>query len=201
MVDLTTRWLGLTLRSPLVVGASPIADDLDTARQLVASGAGALVLRSVFEEQIVAEQLATHRFVDSYTDLDAETSGYFADLEATTEPPLPVLAHLTRLRDAVDVPVVASLNGTTPGGWTRYARQLQDAGAAAVELNLYDIATRLDETGEIIERRQLDTVRAVVDAVTVPVSVKLSPFYASVPGFVRRRHEAGATGVVLLKRF
>jgi len=201
MVDLTTRWLGLTLRSPLVVGASPISDNLDTARQLADVGAGALVLRSVFEEQIVAEQLATYQFVDSYSDLDAETSGFFPDAGDTTPPPLPILAHLTQLKSAVDIPVIASLNGTTPGGWTSYARQLQNAGADAIELNLYDIATRLDETGQIIETRQLDTVRAVVDAVEIPVSVKLSPFYASVPGFVAQLQQAGAAGVVLFNRF
>jgi dihydroorotate dehydrogenase (fumarate) len=201
MVDLTTQWLGLTLRSPLVVGASPLTDDIAKARHLVDAGAGAVILRSLFEEQLINEQLAAHRFLDSHVDTNAEATSFFPDANVFALGAEPTLASLRRLKAAVDVPVIASLNGTTSGGWTGYARNLQDAGADAIELNLYEVATRLDEPSSDIEARQLDVVAAVVAAVSVPVSVKLSPFYASVPAMAARIDTAGASGVVVFNRF
>ena len=201
MVDLSTDWLGLQLRSPLVVGASPLCDDTAAARRLVDAGAGAVVLHSLFEEQLVADQLAAHRFFDSYVDTNAEARSFLPDTEVFAVGAAPILNRITQLQSALDVPVVASLNGITPGGWTVFARYLERAGADAVELNLYDIATDLDETGEQIESRQAEVVSEVVGAVTIPVSVKLSPFYASVPAFVARLERAGAAGVVLFNRF
>jgi dihydroorotate dehydrogenase (fumarate) len=201
MADLTTEWLGLTLRSPLVVGASPLTDHIDAACRLVEAGAGAIVLPSLFEEQLVNEQLAAHRFLDNYVDTNAEARSVLADTNVFALGAEPTVAHLRRLKAAVDVPVIASLNGTTPGGWTGYARDLQDAGTDAIELNLYEIATRLDVTSDEVESRQLDVVAAVVAAVQIPVSVKLSPFYASVPAMVARLDAAGASGVVVFNRF
>ncbi|MCC6434834.1 MAG: dihydroorotate dehydrogenase-like protein [Acidimicrobiales bacterium] len=198
--DLTARWLGLTLRSPLVIGASPVSDDVPVVQRCIAAGAGAVVLRSLFEEQLVLDQLAAHRYVDSHVDSHAEAMTFLPDsvfdLGAT-----PTLRRLRRLKAAVDVPVIASLNGTTPGGWTAYARDLQDAGADAIELNLYEVATGLHQHSADIEDRQIDVVASVVAAVQVPVSVKLSPFYASVPAFVARIDQAGAAGVVLFNRY
>jgi dihydroorotate dehydrogenase (fumarate) len=201
MVDLTCTWLGLELASPLVVGASPLCDTTAAARRFVDAGAGAIVLRSLFEEQLVADQLAAHRFFDSHVDTNAEARSFLADTEVFAIGATPTTDRIHALTDTVDVPIIASLNGVTPGGWTTYARQLQDAGAAAIELNLYDVATDLAETGEEIERRQLQVVADVVAEVTVPVSVKLSPFYASVPSFVARLADAGAAGVVLFNRY
>lgn len=201
MVDLGTRWLGLDLASPLVVGASPIADDVGALPEYVAAGAGAVVLRSVFEEQLVAEQLAAHRFIDLNVDNDAEARSFLPDSQVYALGPEPALAHLERVRAAVDVPVIASLNGVTPGGWTDVARRMASSGADAIELNLYDIATGFDESGEDIESRQAEVVSSVVGAVDIPVSVKLSPFYTSMPSFVRRLEQAGASGVVLFNRF
>ncbi len=201
MVDLSCSWLGLPLRSPLVVGASPLCDTGDTARRLVDAGAGAVVMHSLFEEQLVADQVAAHLFFDSHVDTDAEARSFLADTDVFSVGSAPLLRRIEVLRDSLDVPVIASLNGVTPGGWTMYARQLADAGAAAIELNLYDVATDIDETGDAVERRQLDVVCDVVASVEVPVSVKLSPFYASVPSFAARLVTVGAAGVVLFNRF
>lgn len=201
MVDLTTDWLGLTLRSPLVVGASPLCDTSVAARHFVDAGAGAVVMHSLFEEQLIADQLAAHRFFDSNVDTNAEARSFLADTDVFAVGAGPTLDRIAALTDTLDIPVIASLNGVTPGGWTGYARQLQDSGAAAIELNLYDIATDIAESGDQIEQRQLRVVADVVAAVSVPVSIKLSPFYASVPSFVGRLATAGAAGVVLFNRF
>lgn len=201
MADLSTRWLGLTLRSPLVVAASPLSRDPDAIAAAVASGAGAVVMHSLFEEQLIHEQMAAHRFLDSRTDLDAEARSFLPASEVFAIDAEPYLAELDRLRRRVDVPVLASLNGTTPGGWTSYARRLESAGADALELNLYDVATSPDETGAAVEERQLEVVRSVVGCVRLPVTVKLSSFYASVPSFVRRLEQAGARGVTVFNRF
>lgn len=200
MTDLRTRWLGLDLRSPLVVGASPLVDDVDQIRRLAHAGAGAVVMRSLFEEQLVAEELAFHRYFDQRVDLDAEAQSFLPAI-GTDIGSTPYIRLLKRLQDALDVPVIASLNGTSPGGWTKYAVDLDDAGAAAIELNLYEVATRLDEPGPVVEERQLEVVRSVVESVGIPVSVKISPFYASVPAFVARLAEAGASGIVVFNRF
>jgi dihydroorotate dehydrogenase (fumarate) len=182
MVDLSVQWLGLELRSPLVVGASPLSDTAALAHRLVAAGAGAIVLRSLFEEQIVADQLAAHRFFDAHVDINAEARSFLPDSDVFSVASTPTTDRLRALKDAVDVPVLGSLNGVTPGGWVHHARELVEAGADAIELNLYDVATDPGESGEEVERRQLRVVESVVDEVDVPVSVKLSPAYTSVPG-------------------
>ncbi len=201
MVDLECDWMGLRLRSPLIVGASPLCSTPSAARRFVDAGAGAVVMASLFEEQLIADQVAAHRFFDSYIDTNAEARSFLPETDVFSVASTPTLNLVTTLASELDVPVIASLNGVTPGGWTGYAEQLQEAGAAAIELNLYDIATDLSETGEHIELRQLHVVREVVAATRVPVSVKLSPFYASVPSFVARLAEAGAAGVVMFNRF
>lgn len=201
MVDLTCEWLGLRLRNPIVVGASPLCDTTESASALVAAGAGAVVVHSLFEEQLIADQVSAQRYLDSHIDFNAEASSFLPETDVFAGGARPTLEHISRLADTLDVPVVASLNGVTPGGWTTYARELVGAGASAVELNLYDVATDLAETGEAIEQRQLRVVTDVVGTVDVPVSVKLSPFYASVPNFVSRLESVGAAGVVLFNRF
>ncbi len=201
MVDLSTSWLGLTLKSPLVVAASPLSRDPEAIARAVAAGAGAVVMRSLFEEQLIHEQMAVHRFIDSRRDMDAETQSIPLGPEASSVGAEPYLAELGRLKQRVDVPVLASLNGTSPGGWTAYAKRLESAGADALELNLYEVATSPDETGAAVEARQLEVVRSVVQSVKVPVSVKLTSFYASVPAFVRSLEQAGARGVVVFNRF
>jgi len=201
MVDLSTTWLGLPLRSPFVVAASPLSRDPDAIARAVASGASAVVMHSLFEEQLIHEQMAAHRFIDARIDMDAEAQSVLPRSDAFSVDAEPYLAELERLKERVDVPVVASLNGTTPGGWTSYARRLESAGADALELNLYEVATSPDESGAAVEQRQLEVVRSVVHAVKLPVSVKLTSFYASVPAFVRSLEQAGARGVVVFNRF
>jgi dihydroorotate dehydrogenase (fumarate) len=202
MADLTTDWLGLSLRSPLVVGASPLTKSVDDALRLVDAGAGAVVLASVFEEQVVADQLAAHRYLDSQVDHDAEARSFLPDVDAAASGPAPTIRHLQTLRAALDVPVIASLNGVTPGGWTDLARRLADAGADALELNLYEPPVALEQSSADIENRQLDVVAAVVAAAGgVPVAVKLSPFYAGLPAFASRLAAAGAAGIVVFNRF
>ncbi|WP_417567158.1 dihydroorotate dehydrogenase-like protein [Marinobacter sp.] len=201
MTDLTTRWLGLDLRSPLVVGAGPLTDDLDALKACVQNGAGAVVMHSLFEEQLVAEQMAAHRFIDSRINMDAEARSFFPESEVFEMGSGSYLKRLELLQSSLDVPVIASLNGISPGGWTQHARELEDAGASAIELNLYDLATDPSDTATTLEQRQLDVVRSVVEQVTIPVSVKLSPFYSALPAFVGGVEAAGAKGLVLFNRF
>lgn len=201
MVDLTTRWLGFTLESPLVLGASPLTEDIDALVACVEHGASAIVMRSLFEEQLVAEQLAAHRYLDSHVDMDAEARTFLADTDVFSLGPDRYLKQLAKLRARLPVPVLASLNGVTPGGWTDLAARLAGAGASALELNLYEVATDPNEDAASLERRHLHTVETVVAAAKIPVSVKLSPFYSALPNFVRRLGQAGAAGVVVYNRF
>jgi dihydroorotate dehydrogenase (fumarate) len=201
MADLSTQWLGLSLRSPLVVGASPLSQDPDAVAAAVDAGAGAVIMHSLFEEQLVHEQMAMHRFIDARLDMDAEARSVLPTAALPATDVEQYLRELDRLRRRVDVPILGSLNGTTPGGWTSYASRLESAGVDALELNLYEVATSPDEDGAAVERRQLEVVRSVVAAVKLPVSVKLSPFYASLPAFARSLEQAGAAGVVVFNRF
>ncbi|WLD12836.1 dihydroorotate dehydrogenase-like protein [Planctellipticum variicoloris] len=201
MVDLATDWVGLRLSSPLLVGASPLTDDLDALHACVEGGAGAVVMRSLFEEQIVAEQLGAHRWIDSHVDMNAEARTFLPESDVFGLGSGPYVARLRKLRDALNVPVIASLNGTTVGGWIDLACDLEQAGAAAVELNLYEVITDLSETAAVVEARQLAVVQSVVDKVQIPVIVKLSPFYSSLPGFARQLEQTGARAIVLFNRF
>jgi len=201
MADLSTTWLGVPLRSPLVVAASPLSRDPSAIAAAVNAGAGAVVMHSLFEEQLIHEQMGAHRFVDTRTDLDAEARSVLPAASILSMDAEPYLFELGRLRETVDVPIVASLNGATPGGWTSYAQRLESAGASALELNLYDLATSPEESGAAVELRQLEVVKSVVSAVTVPVTVKLSVFYASLPSFVQRLEQSGVRGVAVFNRY
>lgn len=201
MVDLHTAWLGLELESPIVVAASPLSDDPEAIAEAVAAGAGAVVMRSLFEEQLTVEQMAAHHFIDAYAESHAEAKTFLPDVDVFSLGVEPYVRRLERLRKRVDVPVLASLNGVTPGGWTEFASKLEDAGASAIELNLYDVVTSPEETSADVEARQLGVVAAVASSVDIAVAVKLSPFYASLPAFVRRLEQAGARGVVVYNRF
>ena len=200
-MNLSTEYLGLSLPHPLVAGASPLADDVDGVRRLEDAGAAAIVLRSLFEEQITREQLSEFDNLDRHGDSFAEAASYFPTPDAYALGPFEYLNHLRRAKEAVRVPVIASLNGATPGGWLEYARLMEQAGADALELNLYRIATNPDTTGADIERQAIDTVREVKKAVSIPVAVKLSPFYSAFAHVARELDRAGADGLVLFNRF
>jgi dihydroorotate dehydrogenase (fumarate) len=201
MADLSTQWLGLALASPVVVAASPVADDVSRAMAMERAGAGAVIARSVFEEQYVDEQLAAHALFDGRMDADAEARTMLAESARWVFEPIAYVAQVRALKGALGVPVIGSLNGVSPGGWVTFATALEEAGADAIELNLYELGANPDEEGAAVERRQLAVVRAVCAAASVPVTVKLSPSYASVPSFARRVKEAGARGVTLFNRF
>lgn len=193
--------MGLRLSSPLVVAACPISRDPQAAELAVASGAGAIVMHSLFEEQLVEEQWSAHSFLDNHADAHAEASSYLPDSRVFSQLADAYAAELERLRARVGVPVLASLNGCTPGGWVQHARRLADAGADALELNLYDVATLALESGQEIEDRQIELVASVVAALRIPVAVKLTPFHSSLPAFVHRLEQVGVRGVTLFNRF
>jgi dihydroorotate dehydrogenase (fumarate) len=182
-------------------GASPLVDDLDTVRRLEDAGASAIVMHSLFEEQITGEKLATVYHMELYADSYAEAMSYFPRTEDFALGPDQYLEQIRRIKETVRVPVIGSLNGSTPGGWIDYARQIEQAGADALELNTYFVATDSQETGEAVERRILEVVRAVIDSVEIPVAVKISPFFSSLANFVARLDELGVDGLILFNRF
>lgn len=200
-MDLSTRYLGLKLNSPLVVSASPLSEELDSIRRMEDAGAAAVVLYSLFEEQIVGEALALDRHLSFATESFPEALTWFPEPSEFRLGPDAYLEHLRRAKEAVDIPIIGSLNGNSPGGWTSYARRIEEAGADAIELNIYYIPTDEQMTGADVEQNYIDILRLVRQSVTIPVAVKLSPFFSSLSSMVRRLEEAGANGLVLFNRF
>ncbi|MEO8571843.1 MAG: dihydroorotate dehydrogenase-like protein [Chloroflexota bacterium] len=200
-VDLATTYLGLRLRSPLVASASPLTGDPATARRLEDAGAGAIVLPSLFEEEILNEEIELNRSIETGTEQFAEALDYFPRIDSFEGIGDRYLRRLERIRKQASIPVIASLNATSAGGWVRYAERIQDAGADALELNIYRIAADPSASGVDIENADLDLIAAVRAAVTIPLAVKLSPFYSSVANFAGRVIERGANGLVLFNRF
>ena len=196
---LATRYLGLELAHPFVPGASPLADDLDNARRLEDAGAPALVLHSLFEEQIAHEQ--AHHAAGGLRPPPSDARRVTPGPERFAHGPEDYLEHLARLRHALSIPVIASLNGTTLGGWLSYARFLQQAGASALELNVYSVASDPHLSSAAIEARTVEMLCALKEQVDLPIAVKLSPFYTGLAHFARQLEEAGADGLVLFNRF
>lgn len=201
MIDLTSRWLGLTLRSPLVMSPSPLGEDLDAIRRAEDAGAGAVVLPSLFEEQLVVESADLDRQLSHGAHSHPEADSYFPEMPGFQLGPDAYLDHLRRAKAAVDMPVIASLNGISSGGWIEYARQIEDAGADALELNVYYVATDLDRSGADVEHRYVELVRDVRREVGIPVAVKLGPYFSAFAHFAQRLDQAGADGLVLFNRF
>lgn len=199
-MDLSIDYLGLRLKHPIMPGASPLVDDLDTVRRLEDAGAAAIVMHSLFEEQVSREGRAALRHMDAHEGMQAEADSYFPSSDVFALGPVAYLERLGKIRAAVDVPVIASLNGATPGGWCEYAALMQEAGAHAIELNLYALPTDPAEDGASVEARLVDVVREVRRVVHVPLAVKLSPFVTSMPSFVRKLDAVGASGYVLFNR-
>jgi dihydroorotate dehydrogenase (fumarate) len=200
-VDLRTTYLGLELRSPLVASPSPLTGELDGLRRLEAAGVGAVVLPSLFEEQLTHDQLELDRLLETTADHVGEAQSYFPDLEDYNTGPWTYLDHITQAKRALSVPVIASLNGITPGGWVGHAKRMRDAGADALELNLYTVATDPGVGAAELEARYLDLVAQVREAVSTPLAVKLSPFFTALANFAARLDAAGVDGLVLFNPF
>lgn len=200
-MDLSTTYLGFKLPHPIMPGASPWGLDLDKVRQMEDAGASAIVMPSLFEEQIIKEGLATTAAMDTPANSFAEALSYFPDVDEFRIGPEEYLEKIRKIKAAVKVPVIASLNGATKGGWLDYARLMAQAGADALSLNIYYLATDMDECGREVESRTVDLLKAVKAEVNIPVGVKLSPFYSSIPCIAGQLDKAGADGLVLFNRF
>lgn len=200
-MDMSTTYLGFKLDHPFIAGASPMSETPDGARMLEEAGAGLIVMPSLFEEQVRSESVATTRAVDSSQNQFAEALSYLPEPEGFSIGPEDYLERVRKIKQSVSVPVCASLNGQTPGGWVRYATMIEEAGADALELNLYHVAVDPTVTGQEMEQRDLDLVKMVRDAVKLPIAVKLSPFYSSLPNFARKLDGLGVRGLILFNRF
>jgi len=200
-VDLRTRYLGLPLAHPIVASASPLTGSLDGLKQLEAAGAAAVVLPSLFEEQLEHEEMSTHNLMLYGAELSPEARGFFPEPQSQASSADRYLALIADAKRALKVPVIASLNGYTPGGWTKIARQFEEAGADAIELNVYFLATSLEDTSAAVEARYIELVQSVAGEVKIPVAIKVAPFFSAMANMAQRLTQAGASGLVLFNRF
>jgi dihydroorotate dehydrogenase (fumarate) len=200
-IDLSTTYLGLKLKNPLVASASPMCADVGNVRRLEDAGASAVVLHSLFEEQIELESEELDRFITEGSELSPEAITHFPELMQRVMGPEAYLAHIVKCRQAVKIPIIASLNGTTKGGWLGYAKQMEQAGASALELNIYYIPVDPNVTSERVEQQYVDLVRAVKAEVKIPVAIKLGPYFSAMANMAKRLDAAGADGLVLFNRF
>jgi dihydroorotate dehydrogenase (fumarate) len=201
MIDLSTAYLGLKLKSPLVVSSSPLTESLDNIRRLEEAGAAAVVLPSIFEEQLTLEGEALERDLNRGAESFAESLSYFPAYEDYRHGQDVYLAQISRAKAACSIPILASLNGATAKGWVRFAKEIEQAGADAIELNTYSLATGFSDTSATIEKGIVQLVRQVKEATSIPVAVKLSPQYTSIPHLAKELDNAGANGLVLFNRF
>jgi dihydroorotate dehydrogenase (fumarate) len=199
--ELTTTYLGLTLRNPVVASASPLTGSVETLRRLEEAGVAAAVLPSLFEEQIVRDEKRVHALYEYQAYSTAESLSYFPEVRDYNVGPREYLRTIAAAKQAVRIPIMASLNGCTPGGWTRFAKLFQNAGADAIELNIYFVATDPQESAADVEERYLDLVASVRHSVSIPVAVKIGAQFTNLANFVHRLAEAGADGVVLFNRY
>jgi len=200
-MDLSTSYMGLNLKNPLVVSSAPLCEDVDNIRRMEEADAAAVVLHSLFEEQITLESHDLDRYLTQGTESFAEALTYFPELGEYKLGPDEYLEHIHRAKDAVDIPVLGSLNGVSTGGWIKYAKMIEEAGADGLELNIYYIPTNPDMTSKQIEEMYADLVRDVKTSVSIPVAIKLSPYFSSTPNLARNLDQAGASALVLFNRF
>lgn len=200
-MDLSTNYLGLKLRTPLVVSASPLSEEIDNIRRMEDAGASAVVLYSIFEEQLSRDRIELHQRLQQGTDSYAEALTYFPEAGEYRLGPEEYLRHINLAKSAIRIPVIASLNGSSAGGWTDFARQIQQAGADALELNIYHVPTDPEQTSSEVELTYLEILKAVKAAVTIPVAVKLGPFFSNFANMASRLDAGGADGLVLFNRF
>lgn len=201
MAELKTKYLGLDLKNPLVASASPLSRKVETAVALEKEGVSAIVMYSLFEEQIIQESFKLDRDLTRGTDTYAEGLDFFPQTGDYSSGPEKYIDHLANVKQAVNIPVIGSLNGVTPGGWVEYAQKIEAAGADAVELNLYYLATDPATTSSDLEARYVELVNLIRNQIQIPLAVKLSPFITSLPNFAKQLVEAGADGLVLFNRF
>ena len=199
--DLRSRYLGLELKNPIVAAASPMTNSIDNLKRLEDAGVAAVVLPSLFEEQIEHEEMATHNLMLSGAELSPEARGFFPEMQNYNTGPDNYLKLIGAAKRSLAVPVIPSLNGFTPGGWTQMAKQFEQAGADAIELNVYFLATGIDDSSAAIEQRYVDLVASVSSMVSIPVAVKVSPYFSAMANMAARLATAGAAGLVLFNRF
>lgn len=201
MIDVSTKYLGLKLKGPIVVSSTPLSESLENVHRMEEAGASAIVLTSLFEEQLALESRALDEDLSRGTESFAESLGYLPDLNDYRMTHEVYLDHLRRAKDAVKIPILASLNGATTGGWVRFAQESESAGADAIELNTYALATDRSQTSSELEAQLLELVESVCKAVKVPVAVKLSQSFTSLPHLTAKLEDAGTSAVVLFNRF
>ncbi|HPR63666.1 MAG TPA: dihydroorotate dehydrogenase-like protein [Thermoanaerobaculia bacterium] len=201
MVDLRTTYLGLTLKNPVVPSASPLSEDVANIKRMEDFGASAVVMHSLFEEQLSHDAFALHTHLAQGTESFAEALSYFPEPDDFFVGPHEYLEHIRRAKETVDIPIIASLNGTTVSGWIDYAKQMEEAGADALECNVYYLPTDPSETGSDVEKLYLDILKAVKTHITIPVAMKLSPFFSNPAAMAHNLASAGADGLVLFNRF
>jgi dihydroorotate dehydrogenase (fumarate) len=201
MIDLSTNYLGLALRSPIVASSSPLCRSVDNISKLEQAGAGAVVLHSLFEEQIMMDSFWFDSFLNQGSDSFPEAMGYFPDQQSYQVDPKGYLKHIEEARKAVKIPVIGSLNGVSTGGWIKYAREIESAGADALELNIYFLATSIQTTSQEIEQGYCELVRDIKQQVRIPVAVKLSPYFTAIANVCRQLDLAGVDALVLFNRF
>ncbi len=200
-MSLTTNYLGLVLRNPIVASSSPLSQTVDSIRRLEDAGCSAVVMYSLFEEQITFDSLYIDHYLRNQTNSFAESLSYFPEMDSYNVWPDEYLNLIRRAKEAVDIPIIGSLNGVSIGGWTNYASLIEDAGADALELNIYYLPTSVDLTGQEVENMYLDMLRHVRRSVTIPIAMKLSPFFSSTANMAKRLSDEGAAGLVLFNRF
>jgi dihydroorotate dehydrogenase (fumarate) len=201
MVDLTTTYLGMKLKNPVVASASPLSQKADTAQELEKAGISAIVMYSLFEEQIISESLKIHEDLLRGTEEYAEALSYIPEVGVYSIGPDSYLKQVEKLKKAVSIPVIGSLNGVTTGGWIEYAQKIQDAGADALELNIYDVSTDPAINSTELEQRYITLIKDIRKSVKIPLAVKLSPFFTAIPNFARSMVDCGVNGLVLFNRF
>lgn len=200
-MDLSTKYLGKSLKNPLVVSASPLSETIDNIRKMEDCGASAVVLYSLFEEQLVMQQREMFYLENATEHQNAEALSMFPQQDEYRLGPEAYLDHIAKAKKAVDIPVIASLNGSSMGGWTSFAKRMQEAGADAIELNIYSIPTDVDLSGDQVENNYLEILRAVKAEVQIPVAVKMSPYFSNMANMAKKVAEAGADSLVLFNRF
>jgi dihydroorotate dehydrogenase (fumarate) len=200
-MDLTTTYLGLNLKNPVVPSASPLSKDIGRIKEMEDAGAAAVVLYSLFEEQITHEALELYYHTVTHSESYAEAITYFPEAEDYHIGPDEYLEHIRRAKEAVSIPVIASLNGVTPGGWTEYAKKMEQAGADALELNVYMLATDVNKSSQDTESVYVDILKLVKSTVKIPVTMKLSPYFSSLAGFAKKLDDSGTDGLLLFNRF